>query len=103
MKTNAEIVEDAVTGGVIDHALNVYKVSARWRDDLMQEVCVILLTLDNERLNEIVEDGKLSAFTTRIVRNQYRSRESAFYRKYRRYEEKALQETHLHYLADDSE
>lgn len=101
MRSNGEIVSMAIANGVIDHALRVYRVHARHADDLRQEVCLILLQLDNERLNEIVNDGKLPHFVTRIVRNQYRSKDSDFYRKYRKYEQTALYNTNLDFLADE--
>lgn len=87
MRHISDIVEEVVTRGYIDNALRLYAVHASYADDLRQEVALTLLNLDAVRLNDIAEDGKLSAFVTRIVRNQWCSKTSDFYRKYRRNEQ----------------
>lgn len=85
--SNVEIVERAIEQGLIDNALRVYGVHTSCCDDLRQEIALTLLRMDNNRLNDIAEDGKLPAFIGRIVRNQWCSKTSDFYRKYRRNEQ----------------
>lgn len=85
--SNVEIVEKAIEQGLIDNALRVYGVHTSYCDDLRQEIALTLLCMDNDRLNDIAEDGKLPAFIGRIVRNQWCSKTSDFYRKYRRNEQ----------------
>ena len=58
------------------------------REDLAQEVVLILLEMDNDRLNDIYEDGKLSHFITKIVKNQWCSTTSTYYALFRKYEKK---------------
>lgn len=86
--TNGEIVTEVVRLGVIEHALSVYHVHTSHREDMAQEIAMILLTIEEARLNDIYQAGKISHFVTRIVRNQWRSKTSAYYAKYRKYEEK---------------
>ena len=88
MMTSGEIVTEVVRLGVIEHALNIYHVHTSHREDMIQEVAMILLTIDERRLNDIYQAGKISHFVTRIVRNQWRSKTSSYYTKYRKYEEK---------------
>jgi hypothetical protein len=85
---NGEIVELVIQQGVVEHALHLYNVHPSHRDDLMQEVLLILLEIDNERLNDIYQGGKLSHFITKIVKNQWCSNTSGYYSMYRKYEKK---------------
>lgn len=86
--SNGEIVTEVVRMGVVDNALRLYNVHISHREDLTQEVLLILLTMDNERLNDIYEDGKLSHFVTKIVKNQWCSNTSTYYALFRKYEKK---------------
>lgn len=88
MMSNNDIVEEVVISGIIGNALNIYAVQMSHRDDLTQEVCVILLAMDNARLNDIRNEGKLSHFVTKIVKNQWCSSTSTYYSYFRKYEKK---------------
>ena len=88
MMTNGEIVTEVVRLGVIEHALSIYHVHTSHREDMTQEVAMILLTIEEARLNDIYQAGKISHFVTRIVRNQWRSKTSTYYTLYRKYEKK---------------
>lgn len=86
MTSNAEIVEEVVEKGYIDNALRIYRVHSSHYDDLYQEVVVILLSMDNDRLNDIMMCGKLSHFIVKVVKHQYMSTTSSFYKQYRKHE-----------------
>lgn len=88
MLTNGEIVSVVIEQGIVDKALRLYSVHTSHRDDLAQEVLLILLGMDNERLNDIYEDGKLSHFVTKIVKNQWCSTTSTYFTLIRKYEKK---------------
>lgn len=88
MMSNGEIVTEVVRLGVIDNALRLYNVHISHRDDLTQEVLLILLAMDNERLNDIYTTGKIPHFVTKIVKNQWCSLTSTYYTLYRKYEKK---------------
>ena len=88
MTSNSDIVAVVIRQGIIENALRLYNVHISHRDDLQQEVLLILLEMDNERLNDIYLNGKLSHFVTRIVRNQWCSVTSSYYSTYRKYEKK---------------
>lgn len=88
MKTTSEIVAVVMEQRLIESAMRLYNVHTSHRDDLMQEVLIILLEMDNGRLNDIHDNGKLSHFVTRIVRNQWCSVTSSYYSLYRKYEQK---------------
>ena len=88
MTSNSDIVAVVIRQGIIENALRLYNVHISHHDDLQQEVLLILLEMDNERLNDIYLNGKLSHFVTRIVRNQWCSVTSSYYSTYRKYEKK---------------
>lgn len=62
-------------------------VSPKYMDDLVQEIYVILLEYDQDKLQEIYDKGQLNFWLTRIIKNQYCSTTSPFYKKYRKYYE----------------
>lgn len=88
MLTNGEIVSVVIEQGIVDKALRLYGVHTSHREDLAQEVLLILLEMDNERLNDIHDDGKLSHFVTKIIKNQWCSNTSTYYALFRKYENK---------------
>jgi hypothetical protein len=54
-------------------------------DDLIQEIYVILLEYDRDRLIEIYNRKQLRYFLVGIVKRQYRSCNSPYYKKYKKY------------------
>lgn len=53
------------------------------RQDLKQEVILVICELPEERLQELHEKNALIFFTVRVILNQAKSSTSPFYRKYR--------------------
>lgn len=88
MLSNGEIVSVVMEQGIIDKALQLYGVHTSHKEDLTQEVALILMEMANDRLNDIYEDGKLSHFITKIVKNQWCSNTSTYYALFRKYEKK---------------
>lgn len=60
-------------------------VSPKYFDDFVQEMYLILLEYDQNKLQEIYDKGQLNFFLTRIIKNQWCSKTSTFYTKYRKY------------------
>lgn len=83
--TNNEIIE-ACSGDVQDIISNM-AVRMDHKDDLFQEIIMILLTYDNKKLSDIYNKNQLKFFISRILCNQYYSIHSAFYTKYKKYED----------------
>tara|TARA_Y100000004_G_scaffold194481_1_gene259197 strand:- start:21910 stop:22407 length:498 start_codon:yes stop_codon:yes gene_type:complete len=52
-------------------------------DDLVQEVCLILLKQNNESIQTIYEQGHFKFYIARIITNQVFSSTSPFHKKYR--------------------
>lgn len=54
-------------------------------EDLTQDLNLILLDYDNERLNKIVNDNRLNAFITGILSRQLFSGTSPYYKRYKKF------------------
>lgn len=67
--------------GIIDNINNI----VRNRDDLVQEIYMVLLNYDEEKLQYLYDNNQLNFFLVRIIKNQYFSSTSPFHKKYRRY------------------
>lgn len=83
--TNNEIIE-AISGDVKTIIDNMC-VKTEHRDDLFQEMMIILLTYSNKKLDEIYKNKQMKFFVARILCNQYYSIHSAFYKTYKKYED----------------
>lgn len=76
-------------------------VSPKYFDDFVQEIYLILLEYDQEKLQAIYEKGDINFFLTRVIKNQWCSTTSPFYRKYRKYYEYADENKNNYINMDD--
>ena len=83
--TNNQVVE-AVSGDVMTIIQNM-SVKDSHKDDLFQELILILLTYDNGKLVKMYTDKQIKFFIARILCNQYYSVHSFFYKTYKKYED----------------
>tara|TARA_B100001093_G_C26594876_1_gene913213 strand:- start:203 stop:700 length:498 start_codon:yes stop_codon:yes gene_type:complete len=79
-----EIVEKEYNS-IVEICTNVLRSNKdlHFRDDLVQEVCLILLTQNNESIQTIYEQGHFKFYIARIITNQVFSSTSPFHKKYR--------------------
>lgn len=87
MKTNNEIVNENLDliRECCSFQMVKYSVPLNMYNDMVQDICLILLEYDNARLNRIYEGKHLNAFVTGILRNQLYSTNSKAYRTYRKF------------------
>lgn len=86
-KTKNEIIEELARGKVVEKFVhNAAKTSAPELDDLAQDIYLILLQMDEEKLVKLYEKKQLSFWVARIIMNQYFSVTSPFYTKYRKFQ-----------------
>ncbi|MBQ3414534.1 MAG: hypothetical protein IJH39_04135 [Clostridia bacterium] len=69
---------------IVEGLIKDYMVETEYKDDLTQEVYLILLTHNQKMLQKIIEKNQIRFYIARIIRNQYFSNTSAFYRKYKK-------------------
>lgn len=84
--TNNEIVKEnfELIKLCVSHQMRIYGTPSDLYDDIVQDVCMILLEYDNEKLDKIQSENHMSAFITGILVRQLYSTNSAVYRTYRR-------------------
>ena len=72
-------------GVIREIAINVLRTNndLHFLDDLVQEICIILLTQENESIMTIYEQGDFKFYVARIITNQVLSSSSPFHKKYR--------------------
>lgn len=63
-------------------------VEQAYLDDLVQEIYLILLEYDEDKLIKMYERKQLKFFIVRIIMNQYFSKNSPFYKKYKLYDQR---------------
>ena len=80
-KIIAEICEKGIIREIIDNM----RVSAIDADDLEQEVYMILLEYDKDKIVQMYEKKQLKYFIIGIIQRQYNSKTSPFYKKYKKY------------------
>lgn len=83
--SNNQIVE-AVSGDVKAMISNM-AIKDEHRDDLFQEIIIILLGYNNAKLDDLYKKKQIKFFISRIICNQYYSVHSAFYKTYKKYED----------------
>lgn len=84
--SNNEII-CSVSGDVMAMISNM-AIKEEHRDDLFQEIMMILLQYDNGKLEALYNKKQIKFFISRIICNQYYSVHSYFYKTYKKYEDK---------------
>lgn len=79
------MLEQLAKDKVVENLCRNIGVCSNYIDDLVQEVYLILLEYDQDKLKQIYEKGEINYWLTRIIMNQYCSNTSPFYKKYRKY------------------
>lgn len=82
-----DVIEKIVSDGIVEQIITNIGVTARYKDDLIQEIYLILMEYDRGKLEELYNKKQIAFFITRIIKNQYNSSTSPFYKKYRKYYE----------------
>lgn len=84
--TRREIIEEIASRQYVEQIVhNICKTSEPELFDLAQMIYEILLTYEEAKIIDLYEHGQLGFFVVRIAKNQYFSRNSPFYREYRKF------------------
>lgn len=79
------IIEEVYDNGIIRDIIENMRVSRLDADDLEQEIYMILLEYDKDKIIELYEKKQLKFFIVGIIQRQYNSKTSPFYKKYKKY------------------
>ena len=82
--TNQEIVYCLSYSGLVEDIARNIRVTSDYYDDFVQEMYLTLLDYPNEKLDDIFRKNQIKFFTTRVCLNNWNSKTSPFYCKYKR-------------------
>lgn len=82
--TNQEIVNQISKEKTVEDITHNIRVTSDYYDDFVQDMYLTLLEYPNDKLNEIYEKKQLKFFLARICINNWNSKTSPFYCKYKR-------------------
>lgn len=81
----ARILDELEQKNVVREICDNMRVSANDIDDLIQEVYMILLEYNSDKIIDMYNKRQLKYFLIGIIQRQYRSNTSPFYKKYKKY------------------
>ena len=82
-----KIIEELETSKMLDMLFANMRIQKEEFDDLKQEIYIIILDYDREKIIEMYEKKQLKYWLVRVISNQYFSKYSTYYYKYRKYYE----------------
>lgn len=80
-----DIINEIYHSNLLDELFNNMGVKQNDMDDLKQEIFIILLEYDEEKINKMYELKQLKWFIIKLIKNQYFSANSPYYKKYKKY------------------
>ena len=103
METRENIVERLARGRVVEAMVaNIAKQSLSPElKDLCQEIYIILLTYDEDKIQDLWQNGEMRFFIARIIINQFRSSNSPFHSRYRKYQEMSVDIDKMDFIDED--
>lgn len=92
LRSNADIVAENIDliKTCISFQFARWRVPEQYKDDMFQDICMLLLRQDNRKLNAMSINKHVNAFVTAVLRTQLYSGSSEFYRAYRKYPQHAM-------------
>lgn len=85
--TNNQLIEQLNKDQTIETIAHNLRVDTDYFDDLVQEIYLIVLEYNNDKLNEIYEKGQIKFWLSRVMMNTWNSRTSRFFKTYKKFEE----------------
>ena len=82
------IVNELAKNKVVETMCVNMGVEQSYFDDLVQEIYLIILEYDDNKIIKMYEQNQIKFFITRIIKNQYFSKNSTFYKKYKMYDQR---------------
>lgn len=94
--TKREVVEILASEQRVENLVrNICKVARSDLDDLSQMIYLALLEYDEERLVCIYESNQINFFLARIIKNQFFSKTSQYFKDYRKFSKKIEDDAHF--------
>lgn len=82
--SNNEIILELVNDGWLESTIRNNCRENPFHEDLFQEICMIILEMDNNRMNLLHSKGDLKRYMVGVIKKQGNSNNSTFHYKYRK-------------------
>lgn len=79
------IIKEIYEENIVKDIITNMRVKSNDVDDLEQEIYMILLEYNKDRIIELYEKNQLKYFIVGIISRQYNSKTSPFYKKFKKY------------------
>ena len=99
MLTNNEIVEQLAREKAVEDICTNLRVTQNYYLDLVQEIYLIVLDYDNEKLNALMEKKQMNYWLTRVIKNNWNSQTSQFWKKYKKFNQRTDENADLERLS----
>lgn len=80
-----KIITEVYEKEIVKEIISNMKVNLMDADDLEQEIYMILLEYNKNKIIELYNNNQLKYFIVGIIQRQYNSKTSPFYKKYKKY------------------
>ena len=80
-----KIITEVYEKEIVKEIISNMKVNLMDADDLEQEIYMILLEYNKNKIIELYNNKQLRYFIVGIIQRQYNSKTSPFYKKYKKY------------------
>lgn len=80
-----KIVEEIYNSNLLSTLFKNMSVKGNDFEDLEQEILLILLEYDDDKIIEMYNNKQLKWFIIKLIKNQYFSVNSPYYKKYKKY------------------
>lgn len=83
---------------IIKQVVNNFIACDPNKDDLIQDIAIVILEKPPDLIKKLYEDGELKYYIVRIVKNNVYSKNSNFYYKYKKHHNNEIQVENITYL-----
>lgn len=80
-------IETILKDKTVEELISAYNVNSKYKDDLIQHIYLILLEYDQSKLQTLIDNNQIRFFIARIIRNQWFSKTSTFYKLFKKYDQ----------------
>lgn len=85
-------IDHIIKNKIIENLVDAYNVPSTYKDDLIQEIYLIILQYDSNTLKQLYDKKQLKYFIAKIITNQFFSKTSTFYKTYKKYYKQLIDE-----------
>lgn len=85
-------IDYIIENKIVENLIDAYNIPDTYKDDLIQEIYLIILQYDTNTLQQLYEKKQLKYYIAKIITNQFFSKTSSFYKTYKKYYKQLIDE-----------